>query len=295
MSILSSFKKALGFPDEYDDEFDDSADEQERESASSKKPRNAAPSKSSETSSPVQEEMPPETDPQLPGEVFDAVIELFNSTQPEFVKQCLSVESQRAYLIGRIGESLKAKLETETANARRRGELLWESEKQKMAGDIEKLKSEYHSLKQQREEFQSAQLSAERQKRALKDRVQDLEGQVTKLEAEREQMQLENRSMINKLRVANVRAAGDGDSEAELQRLAQENVQLQDRINGMCDDKKAADATIAGLNSRIASLSAELKSASDSAGHEAEMAEIEERISRFEEIKRKKDHKISEL
>lgn len=301
MSILSSFKKALGFPDEYDDELDDTLDDNFDESpkrkspAKSRKDEPVSPSvPAAETSAPAAE-MPLPPSAELPGEVFDAVIELFNASQPDFVRQCLSVESQRAYLLERIDKSLKDKLQLETDNARRRGELLWEEEKRKMTGDIDRLKSEYHSLKQQREEFQSAQLSAARQKRALKERVNDLENQVSKLEAEREQMQLENRSMLNKLRVANVRASADSNSEADLQRIAEENVRLQDRINGLCDEKKKAEAEIAALNRTISDLREEADTDKTSDEQQKAIAEIEERIKMFEEVKERKDKKISDL
>ncbi len=301
MSILSSFKKALGFPDEYDDELDDTLDDNlddrpvRESSAKSRKDEPVRPSESvTETSAPAPElPLPPSAE--LPGEVFDAVIELFNATQPDFVRQCLSVESQRAYLLEHIDKSLKDKLQLETDNARRRGELLWEEEKRKMTGDIDRLKSEYHSLKQQREEFQSAQLSAARQKRALKERVNDLENQVSKLEAEREQMQLENRSMLNKLRVANVRASADSNSEADLQRIAEENVRLQDRVNGLCDEKKKAEAEIAALNRTISDLREEANADRASDEQQKAIAEIEDRIRMFEEVKERKDKKISEL
>lgn len=301
MSILSSFKKALGFPDEYDDELDDTLDDNlddrlKRESSakSHKDEPVRQPESTTEISAPAAEMLLPPS-AELPGEVFDAVIELFNASQPDFVRHCLSVESQRAYLLERIDKSLKDKLQLETDNARRRGELLWEEEKRKMTGDIDRLKSEYHSLKQQREEFQSAQLSAARQKRALKERVNDLENQVSKLEAEREQMQLENRSMLNKLRVANVRASADSNSEADLQRIAEENVRLQDRINGLCDEKKKAEAEIAALNRAISDMREEVDADKASDEQQKAIAEIEERIRMFEEVKERKDRKISDL
>ncbi len=301
MSILSSFKKALGFPDEYDDELDDNLDDNldtltQRESPALQRRNDTAKAPETIDKAPAPaDEMPQPIAPELPGEIFDAVIELFNASQPDFVRQCLNVESQRAYLMERIDKSLKDKLEKETTNARRRGELLWEEEKRKMTGDIDRLKSEYHSLKQQREEFQSAQLSAARQKRALKERVNDLESQVGKLEAEREQLQLENRSMLNKLRVANVRASADGNTEAEFQRIAQENVMLQDRINGLCDDKKKADAEIAALNKTIDELRDQADTDNISAEQQTALKEIEERIRMFEDVKARKDKKIDDL
>lgn len=312
MSILSSFKKALGFPDEFDD--DDDLDSIENESAVpvQKVTGNSAPDirNHAEEKTIKDSEIPEPADSTLPGEVFDAVIELFNATQPEFVSRCLSIEKQRDYLLERIGESLRNKLAAETADARRRGQQQWESEKKRMAEDIEKIRSEYHSMKQQREEFQSAQLSAARQKRAMTDRIHDLENQVSSLESDREQLQLENRSMINKLRVASVRnSSEDADTESQNKRLAQENIDLSDKVAALESDNKKFTEEIEKLrkdnavlkhrsetqDEQIEKLNEELEKAGADVDKLTAIAEIEATIQEFEKVKARKDKKISEL
>lgn len=294
MSLLSSFKKALGFPDEYDEELDamESDTDITGTAAVSSEP---APKQeiSIDTATAVPEHPDTEAIAALPGKIFDAVIELFNATQPEFVKQCLDTDAQRKYIIENIDKSVRQRFDEETAAARRRGEQLWEAEKKRMSSDLDKLKSQYHSLQQQREEFQSAQLSAARQKRAMNERIHDLENQVNTLQAEREQYQLENRSMLNKLRVAGVRNSGNGDTEAELQRLAEENVSLQDRITTLNTRIEQDKATIDELQKSLAERPEADPALSEE--HQAAIAEIEEQIKQFENIKKKKDAKIAEL
>lgn len=295
MSIFSSFKKALGFPDEFDDDLEDDIDLPEKirlhKETAAERPavRTSAPEKAEEPSATVTDVEP--LDNNLPGEVFDAVIRLFNETQPQFVRDCLDSQAQREYLLSRIDESLRERLRREVENARKSGQQNWTKERNRMSADVEKLKSEYHMLKQQREEFQSAQLSAARQKRALSERIHDLESQVKTLEADREQMQLENRSMINKLRVANVRSASDAETEAGLQRLAQENVELQDKINSLKDKAKSD-------SKRIADLEKELKEKTENepdGKQQLAIAEIEAQIAQFENIKERKNKKINDL
>ncbi len=186
-----------------------------------------------------------------------------------------------------------------------------------MTGDVEKLRSEYHTLKQQREEFQSAQLSAARQKRALSERIHDLENQVSTLESDREQLQLENRSMINKLRVANVRnASDDADTEAQNKRLAQENVDLTDKVKELQSElEKQAQATSTlqkendnlkaetekykseteSLRTRIETMQEELDKAAADVDKQTALAEIEATLQEFEKVKARKDKKISDL
>lgn len=303
MSFISSFKKALGFPDEYDDELDDTAEADNilDDNDHSDMAESVSATASSEQAEP---ETPKDMDHALPGDIFDAVLEQFNAIQPDFVRQCLSIEAQRRYLIERMSETLRARLESEITAARKRGELQWEAEKQKMASDLERLKSEYHSLKQQREEFQSAQLSAARQKRALSERVHDLESQVNSLEAEKEQYQLENRSMLNKLRAASIRGGADGDADAELERLAQENAKLQDSVKSLNDRLTQSDNEISELKDTNRKLQSDLEAriaeakADDeriTAEQQEVLAEIEEQLKQFEAIKQKKDAKIASL
>lgn len=294
MSILSSFKKALGFPDEFDDDLEDDIDLTQPIHKYNATTPEKAPVETTVTENNPEPSAEAEieiTDDELPGEVLDAVIKLFNELQPQFVRECLNVQTQREFILSRIDESLRERLRREVANARKKGQQDWDKERNRMNADVEKLKSDYHLLKQQREEFQSAQLSAARQKRALSERIHDLENQVKTLEADREQMQLENRSMVNKLRVANVRSASDADTEAGIERLAKENVELQDKINLLNDNAKAASVRIAELEKEI---SEKADSEPDSSQQQA-IAEIEAQIAQFETIKERKNKKINDL
>lgn len=278
MSIIKSIKKAFGFPEEYDDtEFTES----ESDSV-------ITMNSSAESSTTAIQELPVEQEPdieEMSGAIFDAVIELFNATQPEFVKECLSIESQRRYILSHINEEIKQLLKKQIAVAKAKGERQWQAERKKMADDLVSVKADVKALKNQRDEFRTAQLSETRQKRALKDRIHDLETKITTLEAEKEQFQLENRSMVNKLRVANVRnSSGNADDEAEIMRLATENVKLQDNINLLRDKLAAAETQIK-----------ELQSSAHDEDNLEDLKEIEEQIKQFEQIKEKKDAKITAL
>lgn len=294
MSILSSLKKALGFPDEYDEE-NDAYNTVEETSPSSvvqsveatDTSENRADALSSEgtsmTLTSAENIQSIITDCELPGEVLDAVIEQFNKTQPEFVRQCIDIKAQRAYLLERMTESLRNKLNLEAENARRIGLQQCEKERSRMARDIENFKSDREKMARQKEELKNAQLSATRQKRALNDRIRDLEQQVTQLEADKEQFQLENRGLINKLRVADVKSNMNPDSDVDIDRLARENIQLKDRIASLEGQLKEA-----------------VKAAEEAAENSPELQqemidEIEQKLHEFEDIKRKKDKRINQL
>lgn len=205
MSFINSFKRALGFPDEFgtddDDELDDDLDlvddpdptlddisAADSELVKLTEGNDSAPIASDEEILAISNGF------------FDSVLNYFNGHQPELVQKCIDLDAQRRLIVANLEKELKERIATLADNACRRGESKWAEQQQRMGAELKKLKSDYNSVRQQREEFQSAQLSATRQKRALTDRIHDLETQVTNLEAEREQLQLENKSMVNRLR-----------------------------------------------------------------------------------------------
>lgn len=290
MSILSSVKKAFGFPDEYEEYENESADSMAEDDTTEDSDRHG--NESNAPAEPVS--VPDVPDPTaLSGEIFDAVIELFNGIQPAFVKECLSVEKERGYIMEHIDNSVRRRIEAEISAARSRGEALWQQERQRLSADLDKIRTEYNQLKQQREEFQSAQLSAARQKRALNERIHDLESKITGLEAEKEQFQLENRSMLNKLRVAGVRSSGNADAEAEIQRLAEENLKHQDTITKLNSDLETAEKHASELEARIMQLETEAMERSEE--EKAAMSSIEEQLKQFEAMQSAKDARIKEL
>ena len=318
MSIISSFKKALGFPNDFDDEDFDDLDALEFDDDNvitrNKKPEKTIKAETRNTApmveaSPMAEPVKP-TNTTLPGEIFDAVIELFNATQPEFVSQCLSIEKQRQYILDHIDKSLQEKLGVEVANARRQGEQQWENERLKVNADLEKLRSEYHFMKQQREEFQNAQLSATRQKRAMTDRIHDLEHQISQIESDREQLQLENRSMINKLRVISLRnSSSDPDVDAQNQRLAQENINLTDKVTQLeseikkhvtkCEKLSIDNDSLREVKKAQSEEIARIKEEIEKFGHDvdikAALIEAENKIQQFEQDCEQKDRRILDL
>ncbi len=315
MSLFSSIKKVLGFPDEYDDDDEDLRDLQspadepdQRPSAVGKRIEikpirhsasednastdDTAKSSVSETLMVSSEESDtaPSIESELPGEIFDAVIDLFNRTQPEFVAKCLDIDTQRAYMMDNISTAVRTRMIEIAENARLRGEQQWKTTRARMDEELRQLMADYNSMKQQREEFQNEQLSSKRQRRALGERIRDLEAKVSEQNAEIEQYQLENHSMASRLRAMTVRAGIQSDDPA--QKLSEENVALQDKITNF--EKQLEEA-----HSQISQLTKQLEEATDpdylSAQQQAAIDEIEERMKQFEEIKAKKDNKIAAL
>ncbi len=216
MSIWSGMKRAFGFSQEHEEEEEEYASGlpvyavnrppvpvTPSPEVPSPKP---APAKPGAEETPASDTTPPpmppavrEKDTSLPDDIFDAIIELFNKQQPDFVKSCLNLESQRKYLITSIDDKLRSRvisaMADEDDNARARNAALQRrlSSLEEENKGVEKLRSDNNKLK----------LSLERQKRALLDRINDLEAQVAKLNTEKERFYIDKRNPADAEAIAN--------------------------------------------------------------------------------------------
>lgn len=130
---------------------------------------------------------PTVADPDLPGDLFDALIEQFNAAQPDFISKCLSTDAQRAYLLNALSDSLKQRLNNtglKIASANNHADD--SAERERLQRRITSLEADVKASDSLRQENRKLQLSIERQKRALLDRINDLEAQVAKSHAEKE-------------------------------------------------------------------------------------------------------------
>ena len=88
------------------------------------------------------------------------------------------------------------------------------------------------------------QLSAERQKRALSERVHDLEKRISEIEAENEQYILENKTMANKIRLLGMTDADAEELRKDTLAKTEELRQKQEEVAALIADaeKKQAEA-----------------------------------------------------
>lgn len=184
-------------------------------------------------------------DRQMVTRIFDKVLEIVNSSLPDFLAKSVDPQKQSRYMFDALDESVKAYILSLDQAARQRCEALWQQERLGLQAEMEKLKEQAKQLEDKRTQLAERQLSADRQKRALSERVHDLEAQVLKLEAEKEQYELENKSLLNKAKVAAV-------LEKEL-----------DELRGSASAPAAAPALSDGeksaLNARIDELTSQLE------------------------------------
>ncbi len=167
---------------------------------------------------------------EIPGDlIFEHVVEIFNSALPEFLAKSVDPAAQRKLLFDSLDESIKEYILRLAEEANRESELRWQTERNRLLSEIDSHKEKAHKAEENQSESKNRQLSAERQKRALTERIHDLESQVTRLEAEHEQFELENKSLINKIRVSSIQ---EGDNDALKEEIAHLKQQLADAMAG---------------------------------------------------------------
>ncbi|MDE5942123.1 MAG: hypothetical protein K2H14_08440 [Muribaculaceae bacterium] len=153
----------------------------------------------------------------VPHDIFDSVVKVFNEALPEFLQQTVDGKAQKDYLFELLEASTKDYLAKAEAHARRRMEAVWENDRRRLMKEMDDLKMRADKEEEGNSEAKKQKLSAERQKRALSERVHELEKQLANIEAENEQYILENKSLVNKIRLSNVLAAdGIGNVEGDV-------------------------------------------------------------------------------
>lgn len=184
-------------------------------------------------------------DTKCPEAIFTTVVEFFNSQLPPFVGKNLDTAAQARQIHDMLDESVRQYIADLDVKAREACAREYADERAAMLAQMEELRQSNRSVKESGENYKQQQLSAERQKRALTERVQDLEKQIAVLNADREQFELENKSLVNKLRLYSVTEGRDGDTDAAEELLNQNDTFKKEieSVRNECDElKRQAEA-----------------------------------------------------
>ena len=190
----------------------------------------------------------------LPDALLNKVIELVNASFPDFVRNYIDIEGEKRYIYEQLGDSFKEYIENLNKTAREQSENAVASIRKKLEEEIASMRRKTTELEEQKAEIKNAQLSAERQKRALNDKVHDLDNRIATLEAEKEQYDLENKSLLNKLKVSGVKQQEVDDANEEIKRLLgviQEMKLSKTPSEGVQQELADKNAAIDALQERI--------------------------------------------
>ena len=222
MSIFKNLKKTLGFDNSdegfgYEESYIDVKKRETQKNSENPKKVSQIVVESVESKSEVDCE-------KMKHEIFAQVVSIFNESLPQFLKSSVDEAAQKKYLYDALDVSVRSFIENIEVETRKSCEVRWHNERLSLATEIDGLKKVNKELELTKEESKKQQLSADRQKRALMTRVHDLEMQVSSFEAEKEQYELENRSLVNKLKASNV-------VDRDFEELRAENTKLQEELN----------------------------------------------------------------
>lgn len=162
-----------------------------------------------------------------PSAIFESVVKIFNESLPDFLRDSVDEQSQREYLYRALDSSLKEYISNLSEQAVRNCDRRYEEERRSMQAEMDSLRKKMQQEETDSSESKKLQLSAERQKRALNERLHDMEKQLATLQAENEQYVLENKSLLNKLRITSVTGCGADADDALVEKLTELTDQLE--------------------------------------------------------------------
>lgn len=240
MNLIEKFKNALGFGPQDDDYMEEEGidatvtplrERTQRTASPEPSPLTAPMAVSSQQETPVPaapSPASPETDDAIQATViFDRVLEIFNGSLPDFLQNSVDPAKERQLLFEALDSSTKEYFNQLERNVERRLQARFENDRYRLQEQIDSMKQKALKDEEDTSVAKNLQLSAERQKRALSERVHDLEKQLAALEAENEQYILENKTMANRLRLAAVNESGEGESAADSEALKETAEQLE--------------------------------------------------------------------
>lgn len=291
MSFFKKLKHALGFGDDLSDELMCDTEEDAVETAPAESSAPAADAAASAPATPAADE---EFNPQMRSRIFDHVVAVFNGAMPDFIRNSVDANAQSEYIYKTLDESIKTYFDSYESAVRRRLENQHQQRDRELASEIERMRQESKKIEDDRSAIKERQLSADRQKRALSERVHELEQQVAQLDADREQLELEKKSMLNKLKVAQIQgndpelAQRCKDLEKKADELSarnddllQENTRLHEAMDKQSDMHAISEAMMGDLRQSAAKAREELNQTRKDA--EATATELEQTRAKLQE------------
>ena len=278
MGFFNKLKSALGYSDsEYDedDELDGfnpahrtpyvnpfKKDETMPDLSDLEQPAEAAPTAVAEVkSAPVAE-----VEEKLPDGVFDGIITIINGNLPEFVRDCIDIEKERKAVSVAMGPKFRDYVLNLRRTSLEEARTQWIDERNALTGKLAQSNQRADEAVRKASEIKDRLMSEERQRRAIVERSHGLEARIADLEAQHEQEQLQNKGLLNKIKVMQLQVT---DSQKDAEEIT--------RLNKLINDQRTRLAKIVDLEAQIAELNAEndsLKRQLDEMQQSAEAQEI---------------------
>lgn len=277
--MFNKIKKAFGFGNDVDDIISDDPDitpSNERDSGAGAQSHSAA-------GATVDTE-------QTTTLLFEHVVAEFNKALPDFLRQSVDSERQRQYLMKAMSDDVRAHLSALEQSVAARIDESWRTEREKLKSDLKQVSDTAKEIETKRAELKQQQLSNERQRRALTERVHDLEKRILTLEAEKEQLELETKSLLNKVKVSQVREKEADELRDQVEHLQTELVRKRTSGENADENAETPEPLVTPEElERLRHVEADYNKLNEHLG------EIDKKMNQVEELMARKDERIAAL
>lgn len=197
---------------------------------------------------------------ELPMEMYNGVLAIINSTIPTFVRECLDVEAEKRAIAKALGPHIKNAMLKACRQIEEDARSYWDAERAEMANRIEQAEARGKEAIESAKLAQTKAASAEAQRKAVSERCHSLENRVAELEAECEQFSLENKSLVNKIKVAQVHADDAAHYREEAEELRRQIAELKEKptAESLAEVEAKWSGEVAKLQQEIATKDADI-------------------------------------
>ncbi len=167
-----------------------------------------------------------ETDNFLNEQITDKLIEIINSSLPPYIKGCIDTDAEKKYVNDIFGEAFNnyiVQIKNAIATKERSQ---WQSDRINMEQQAVAVGKQLDEANSKLDDYNNKFIELERLKISLTERLAQQGNRLSTAEAEREQFQLECKSLMNKLKVASL-------NEQKNSEALEENEKLQDTIQSL--------------------------------------------------------------
>jgi len=172
--------------------------------------------------------------------------------------------------------------------------MAWNNERTAMTNQVQQAQDKIAQVQEKVENLRKQLADSEAQRRAAQSQTTDLNKQVAELKSQNEQLDVDKKGLLNKIKVIKTQQ-GNGDDAAEIERLTKLNEELQSKLEEATKNvpqQTDSNEELEKAQEQIKSLQAELE---ESKQNLALAAQAQQRFNKFEEAGMRKDSEIADL
>lgn len=244
---------------------------------------------------------------ELPEGFLTSIIGIVNANLPQIVKECIDIEAEKKAITQSLGSHFKSAIDDIHKAAQAAANASWEKERNEAAEQVKKATAEAAESARKADEAKQKCQVEESKRKALNERANTLEQRINTLEAEHEQYVIENKSLLNKIKVMQV-YADDANTYKDLaeqneKALAALRTEMEAKDREIEDSKRLANEAMHNAtetSKAAADAAASAKAELDAANTANDNLKLELEITREEAAKGKasieaRDAEIDEL